>query len=92
MTDQQLAERLAAELATHPPIEVVLTATGGLHLAGMLQLVLRHPHIAGSTRDTAIAIIEQLRVYFADAPATSEVLRRGDDPGQDRPFRGGPES
>jgi hypothetical protein len=81
--------KLAAELATHPPIDVVLTATGALHLAGMLQLVLRHPLIGGSTRDTAIAIIEQLRVYFAAAPATLEVIRRGDDPQQDRPFRQG---
>jgi hypothetical protein len=92
MDDKQLEQRLAAELATHPPVEIVLTAVGGLHLAGLLQLVLRHPMIGGSSRDTAIMIIEQLRVYFADAPATSEVLRRGDDPRQDRPFRGGPES
>lgn len=90
--DEQLAQQMAAELATHPPVEVVLTAVGGMHLAGLLQLVLRHPLIGGSSRDTAIAIIEQLRVYFADAPATLAVMKRGDDPSQDRPFRGGAES
>jgi hypothetical protein len=86
--DEQLAANLAAELATHPPVEVHLTATGALHLVGLLQLVLRHPMIAQSSRATAIAVIEQLRVYFVDAPATLAVIRRGDDPGQDRPAPG----
>ncbi len=84
--DQQIVERMAAELATHPPVEVHLTATGALHLVGLLQLVTRHPLIAPSSRATAIAVIEQLRVYFVDAPATLAVIRRGDDPSQDRPF------
>ena len=75
---------LAAELATHPPVEVVLTATGALHLAGLLQLVLRHPYISGSSHDTAIAIIEQIRVYLADCPTTLFVLTKGDDPRNDR--------
>lgn len=84
MTDQEIAERMAGEMAVHPPVEVVLTATGAMHLAGLLQLVLRHPYVAGSSRDTAITIIEQIRVYFADCPTTLLVLRKGDDPTQDR--------
>lgn len=75
---------MAAELATHPPVEVVLTAVGAVHLAGLLQLVLRHPSIGSSSRDTAVAIIEQIRVYFAACPATLAVMRAGDDPSQDR--------
>lgn len=86
--DDKLAADMAAELAVHPPVDIVLTATGALHLAGILQLTLRHPLIGTSTRATAIAILEQLRTYFADAPATLAVLRRGDDPSQDRPMRG----
>jgi hypothetical protein len=84
MTDREIAENMAAELATHPPVEVVLTATGAVHLVGLLQLVLRHPAIGGSSRDTAIAIIEQVRVYFAGCPTTLAVIRRGDDPREDR--------
>jgi hypothetical protein len=88
--DDKLAADLAAELAVHPPVEIVLTATGALHLAAMLQLTLRHPLISQSTREAAELILEQLRHYFADAPATMAVLLCGDDPNQDRPWR--PES
>jgi hypothetical protein len=84
VTDQEIAERMAAELAGHPPVEVFLTASGAMHLAGLLQLVLRHPYVGGSSRDTAIAIIEQIRVYFVDCPTTLYVLKKGDDPSQDR--------
>lgn len=84
MTDKEIAEQMAAELATHPPVEVLLTATGAVHLVGLLQLVLRHPAISGSSRDTAVAIVEQIRVYFAGCPTTLAVMRRGDDPSQDR--------
>jgi hypothetical protein len=90
--DEKIVAEMGAELSVHPPIEIVLTATGALHLAGILQLTLRHPMIGTSTRATAVAIIEQLRTYFADAPATLKVIQRGDDPSQDRPWRGGPES
>jgi hypothetical protein len=84
MTDKEITEHMAAEMAGHPPVEVVLTATGALHLAGLLQLVLRHPYVGGSSRDTAVTIIEQIRVYFGDCPTTLFVLQRGDDPSQDR--------
>jgi hypothetical protein len=84
MTEKEITERLAAELAGHPPVEVVLTATGAMHLVGLLQLVLRHPYIGGSSRDTAVTIIEQMRVYFADCPTTLFVIDKGNDPSQDR--------
>jgi hypothetical protein len=87
LTDPALLAAMVAELATREaPIEVVLRPLSALHLAGLLQLALRHPETSASSAHARIAntFIELVRAYFAGCPATLEILRRGDDPTEDR--------
>ena len=75
---------MTVEMTSHEaPIEVVLRPISALHLAGLLQLALRHPELHDPHRVVAQTFIDHVRLYFADAPATLEVLRRGDDPAYD---------
>jgi hypothetical protein len=79
----QLLADLVDELDPRPALELVLRPVTALHLAGLLQLVLRHPDLRDANRQVATSILEAVRAYFVDAPAALEVLRRGDDPTQD---------
>jgi hypothetical protein len=84
--DPDLLAAMVAELETREePITLVLRPLSALHLAGLLQLALRHPGTSSSEAHYVIAktFIEHVRGYFADAPAVLEVLRRGDDPAND---------
>jgi hypothetical protein len=85
LTDDELLALMTEELADHegPPLELVLRPTSALLLTGLLQLALRHPDTTEHSRQTAVTFITHVRMYFADAPATLEVLRRGDDPAHD---------
>jgi hypothetical protein len=86
MTDENLLAAMVRELETREaPITFVLRPMSALHLAGLLQLALRHPGTVASEAHQRIAttFIEHVRAYFADAPATLEVLRLGDDPACD---------
>jgi hypothetical protein len=85
--EQELLARMVEEVANRDPFHLVLNATATVQLAGLLQLVLRHPQLDANNRRTAVMVIEQVRMYFADAPATREVMRQGDDPRNDRPWR-----
>ena len=84
--DEQLVAAMAAEIAAREePITLVLRPLSALHLAGLLQLALRHSGTRSSEAHYRVAVmfLEHVRGYFADAPAVLEVLRRGDDPTQD---------
>jgi hypothetical protein len=84
--DEDLLAAMVRELDTREaPITLVLRPLSALHLAGLLQLALRHPGTSTSEahRRIAVTFIEHVRAYFADAPAVLEVLRRGDDPAND---------
>lgn len=80
-----LVATMAVEMAgREAPIELVLRPLSAFHLAGVIQLALRHPDMPDSSRFIAITFLEHVRAYFADLPACAEVLRRGDDPSEDR--------
>jgi hypothetical protein len=84
--DEQLLAAMTAEIAAREePITLVLRPLSALHLAGLIQLAMRHPGTHTSEAHDWIArmFLEHVRAYFADAPAVLEVLRRGDDPTQD---------
>jgi hypothetical protein len=84
--DAELLAAMVAELETREePLTLVLRPLSALHLAGLLQLALRHPGTSTSEAHYRIAVtfIEHVRAYFADAPAVLEVLHRGDDPAHD---------
>jgi hypothetical protein len=85
-----LLKAVLEEMTTREqPIELVLRPITAFSLAGALQLALRHPALAEPSAGSAEAarlFIEHVRAYFADtgAEACLEVLRRGDDPAEDR--------
>jgi hypothetical protein len=84
--DAELLAAMVEEMRIHEaPITLVLRPLSALHLAGLLQLALRYPGTAASEAHcyAATVFIEHVRAYFADAPATLEVLRRGDEPAYD---------
>jgi hypothetical protein len=89
-------EDLALEVATKEPMQLTVQAVTVLQLTGLIQLALRHPHLAspdGSRlRQTAETFLAGVRAYFADCPATLDVVARGDDPGQDTHDDGDPDS
>jgi hypothetical protein len=62
---------------------LVLPPFATLQLAGLVQLALRHPGTKPDIRQTGEAVVDAIREHFVNAPATLEVLRRGDDPEQD---------
>lgn len=82
-TDDELFATMAVELRERRAFTLVLRPLVALQLAGLLQLVRRHPELSDDNDRTAADVIEHVRQYFADAPSTLEVLRRGDDPDHD---------
>jgi hypothetical protein len=91
MTDLDVAllDQMIAELKDREaPMTLILRPQTALQLAGLLQLAMRHPGIRGTAHETtAVLFVEHVRGFFADAPATLEVLRRGDDRREDVPWQ-----
>jgi hypothetical protein len=85
--DAELLRCMAAELDAleheGEPLLIELSPLVAVQLAGLIQLALRHPLM--NLRDVGLEVLETVREYFAECPAVREVLRRGDDPGQDVP-------
>lgn len=82
--DDALAERMAHELVDLPPMELGLRPESVFQLVGALQLVQRHPLLPPTVRATAEAFVAAARRYFINCPAVLEMVRRGDDPAEDR--------
>lgn len=82
--DDAVIARLADELEHHAPLTLVMRASMVLHVCGLLQLALRHPHMGDVSRRSARFFIDHARAYFADCPTALDVLRRGDNPSEDR--------
>ena len=84
MTDEETVARLLEELQQLDPMPLGLKPQSVLHLTGLLQLALRHPGLGEPSREIAHVFIASAREYFADCPAVLDVIRRGDDPSEDR--------
>jgi hypothetical protein len=84
--DAAITAQMAAELVTRHPMELVLQPMTVLQLVGLVQLALRHPALSADLRDAGQRFVRASQQYFADAPATLDVIRRGDDPREDRAF------
>lgn len=86
--DATVAARLAVELrGKQPTLDVSFQPWTVFQLSGLIQLSLRHPGVTPEIRATAARFLAGVRAYFADCPTVLDVVRRGDDPGQDRPAR-----
>jgi len=82
--EAQLLADMARELQAAPLMALTLRPETAFALAGVVQLALRHPDLAGTPRSTAETFLAGVREYFASAPAVLEALRRGDDRAHDR--------
>ena len=66
------------------PMDIGFQPLTVFQLTGLVQLALRHPHVSPEPRATAGRFLAAVREYFADCPAVLDVVRRGDDPAEDR--------
>lgn len=87
--DDPLLEQLAAELSQMGPMDMRFRPETVLQLVGLLQLALRHPGVAATPASsaTAASFLTAATQYFARCPATLAIIKRGDDPAHDRPWR-----
>jgi hypothetical protein len=75
-----------------PDIDITIPPFYAYTLIGMLQFVLRHPHIPDASREAAESIARQLQSIFDNYPAIATVLEQGWNPEYDEPIppeRGG---
>jgi hypothetical protein len=84
--DNTRIAQMATELAARHPMELVMHPLTVLQLVGLVQLALRHPGISPDLREAGTRFVSAAHQYFADAPATLDVIRRGDDPREDIRF------
>ena len=81
----KLTEELVRKAQTDR-FELVIKPDSLFHMVGLMQLALRHPALAPSSRALAGTFIAGAREYFADCPTVLEVIERGFDPAEDRPW------
>ena len=82
--DEELLLGIVEELERRGAMELVLQPVTVFHLCGILQLALRHPKLGDPSRQVAQQFLTGARAYFAECPTVLEVLRRGDNPQEDR--------
>jgi hypothetical protein len=83
--DQLIVDLMACELAAkHQPMEAAFRPVTVFQLTAALQLALRHPNVPPDVRATVERFLKAVRVYFSDCPTVLDVVRRGDDPAEDR--------
>lgn len=78
-------ERLAAEVTALAPMELVLRPLSVFQFVALMQLVLRHPDLPASVRETAQTFVAGAQAYFAACPAVLETIAEGEDPARDVP-------
>lgn len=77
---KQLVAAMMAEIASREePIEMVLRPLSALHLAGLLQLALRHPGTRTSEAHDA-DLHRQVRTLIGPATSVHVIPRGGTDP------------
>jgi hypothetical protein len=83
MTDAEIVERMAAEMANLGTCEFHFAAPSMLTCVGLLQLASRYQQLSDRDRRFIATFVEHARRFFARCPAVLDVIRRGDDPSQD---------
>jgi hypothetical protein len=80
LTEEELLEALRREMIEAGAMPIDLSPASAFHLAGLVQLAMRHPDLSLHSRELAERFLANVRAHFAAAPAVLEVLRRGDRP------------
>jgi hypothetical protein len=84
-SEETLIIAMTQEIARKEAMEITFQPFSVYQLTGLVQLALRHPDVPAHTRKVAAQFLAGVRAYFADCPTVLEVIRRGDDPAEDRP-------
>jgi len=87
VTDDEITQAMAREMATKGGCEFHFSATSMLRAVAVLQLATRHPRLDDGHRLFIRTFVEHARAFFADCPTVLDVIRRGDDPREDRPWK-----
>ena len=82
--DQVDVEICIDEMQMKAPMELVLQPITVFQLVGLIQLALRHPGCQGAARAAGDRFVGAARTYFADCAMIADVIRRGDDPSENR--------
>lgn len=86
MNDDATVAAVVEELRRHEdhPMELWLRPVTVFHLTGLIQLAMRHPTLSDENRAQGARFVATARAYFAACPNVLDVIRRGDDPQEDR--------
>jgi hypothetical protein len=77
--DEATTNRLARELATLAPMDVVFRPLTVLHLVGLLQVALRHPSLGGPRQLVAQTFIAGAQAFFETCPTATAIIQRGNE-------------
>jgi hypothetical protein len=86
MNEQELIEKMAEEMPTVGMLHLAIAPMEAFRIAGLLQLVKRHPTLSEPNHLAATWFIAHVKQHFVDCPAVWQVLHMGDNPANDRPF------
>lgn len=81
MTDQEIAEQLAAELKRSPAISLTLDAASAFRIGALLQLAWRHPNVGEDNRAFIIGLLDEISRI---GPVVKAMLHQGWDESKDR--------
>jgi hypothetical protein len=84
MTDEEIVHAMAREMASKGGCEFHFSPQSMLRAVAVFQLAARHPRLDDGHRRFIRTFVEHARAFFADCPLVLEVIRRGDDPREDR--------
>jgi len=82
--DDELVQGAAREMSTKGGCEFHFSPISMFRAVGILQLAARHPGLDENHRLFIRTFIEHARHFFEDCPSVLEIIRRGDDPAEDR--------
>src|SRR4051794_35418674 len=84
LRDEQFVALMAEEIrGLEAPAILGLPPADMLTLVAVLQLAMRHPHLADTHRTLCADLVDAGREYFAACPTVLEAIARGDDVEQD---------
>ena len=83
--DPAVVAKLVDEITATGPMQGSISSFGLFQLVGIVQLALRHPRLSADVRRAGVTFVEHARAHFAGCPTVLDVIRRGDDPTEDRP-------
>jgi hypothetical protein len=80
MTGKQVLAAITDELRAMPePMVVAFQPVAMFHIAGLLQIALRHPQVSAEVRLAGGRFLTDIREYFATCPTVLDLLAQMDE-------------